>query len=127
MVQLSDINDVRIEMIASVAHEVNRAYCQAMGDMSQPKWADAPDWHKNSMKAGVVFHLENPDAGPEGSHESWMEQKLLEGWNYGPEKNPETKEHPCLVPFDQLSKAQQAKDWMFRAVVHSLTGISDLP
>lgn len=123
---MSEVNEKHIEMVAMVAHEVNRAYCQAMGDMSQPKWADAPDWQKNSARAGVVFHFANPDAGPEGSHESWMEQKLREGWSYGPEKNTEAKEHPCLVPFDQLGKAQQAKDYLFRAVVHSLMGISDL-
>lgn len=123
---MTGLGEQQIEMVAMVAHEVNRAYCQAMGDMSQPKWADAPDWQKNSARAGVVFHLTHPDAGPEGSHKSWMEQKLLEGWNYGPEKKPEIKEHPCLVPFDQLGRAQQAKDYLFRAVVHSLTGISDL-
>lgn len=29
--------------IAQVCHEVNRAYCQALGDDSQPAWDDAPD------------------------------------------------------------------------------------
>jgi hypothetical protein len=33
---------MEIEEIAKVAHEVNRAYCQALGDFSQPKWEDAP-------------------------------------------------------------------------------------
>ena len=27
--------------IARVCHEVNRAYCQAIGDNSQPTWEDA--------------------------------------------------------------------------------------
>lgn len=31
-----------IELIAQVAHEINRAYCQAIGDDSQPCWNDAP-------------------------------------------------------------------------------------
>ena len=54
------------------------------------------------------------------SHESWMRQKVTDGWVFGAEKNPDRKEHPCLVPFDQLPREQQAKDFIFRAVVHAL-------
>jgi hypothetical protein len=106
--------------IARVAHEVNRAYCQAIGDDSQPSWAEAPDWQRISAISGVAFHLTNPDATPEGSHEKWLEQKRADGWRYGPTKNPETKEHPCFVSYGELPPEQRAKDYLFRAVVHSL-------
>lgn len=33
-----------VEQIARMAHEANRAYCQALGDDSQPAWEDAPEW-----------------------------------------------------------------------------------
>jgi len=108
------------EQIAKVCHEVNRAYCQALGDNSQPAWEDAPDWQKDSAMMGVRLHANNPDAGPQASHESWMAQKLADGWEYGPTKDPEAKQHPCIVPFDALPKEQQAKDFIFRAVVHAL-------
>jgi len=107
------------EDIARVCHEVNRAYCQALGDMSQPSWDDAPQWQKDSAMLGVALHV-NQDAGPEASHESWMSQKVADDWKYGPVKDPEKKEHPCMVPFDQLPREQQAKDYIFRAVVHAL-------
>src|SRR5690606_16998081 len=81
--------------IARVAHEVNRAYCQSIGDFTQPRWEDAPEWQTNSAIQGVAFHLRNPGVTPEQSHENWMEQKRAEGWTYGPEKDPEKKEHPC--------------------------------
>lgn len=109
--------------LAMVAHEINRAYCQAIGDNSQPSWEDAPDWQKNSAFLGVELHLNNPDAGPQASHESWMKQKESDGWKYGPIKNPELKEHPCMVPFDQLPREQQAKDYLFRAVVHAVKDV----
>lgn len=109
----------RIDAIARVCHEVNRAYCQALGDNSQPAWEDAPEWQRVSARMGVDLHLSG-DFGPEASHISWMEQKRAEGWKYGPVKNPETKEHPCYVPYDQLPREQQAKDYIFRAVVHAL-------
>ena len=105
--------------IARVAHEVNRAYCQALGDNSQPTWADAPDWQKESAVNGVLFHSTSV-GGPEASHENWMAQKIADGWTYGPEKNPEKKEHPCMVPFADLPPEQQAKDFIFRAIVHAL-------
>lgn len=108
------------EEIARVAHEVNRAYCQALGDDSQPHWEDAPQWQKESALSGVTMHIENPDAGPESSHENWMAQKESEGWVYGEAKDPEKKTHHCMVPFDQLPPEQQAKDFIFRGVVHAL-------
>lgn len=106
--------------IARVAHEVNRAYCQALGDDSQPGWEDAPQWQRDSALLGVSLHTDNPDAGPQASHESWMAQKVADGWVYGPEKRPELKQHHCIVPFDQLPREQQAKDFIFRGVVHAL-------
>ena len=107
------------EEIARACHEVNRAYCQALGDTSQPAWEDAPEWQRASARLGVELHMSG-DHGPEASHESWMKQKLEEGWKYGPVKDPERKEHHCIVPFDQLPREQQAKDFLFRAVVHAM-------
>ena len=108
-----------MEQVAEVAHEVNRAYCQALGDATQPRWNDAPEWQRASARMGVDLH-EMGDFGPEASHISWMNQKLEDGWKYGPVKNPEAKEHPCIVPFDQLPLEQQAKDHIFRGVVHAV-------
>lgn len=43
---------MNIENVAKVCHEVNRAYCQALGDDSQIVWESAPDWQKNSYRNG---------------------------------------------------------------------------
>jgi hypothetical protein len=106
--------------IARVAHEVNRAYCHAIGDHSQKPWGEAPGWQRDSAVVGVEFHLEHPEAGPEASHESWMAEKEAAGWTYGPEKDEAKREHPCMVDFAALPVEQQAKDHIFRAVVHAL-------
>ena len=111
---------MEITQIAKVAHEINLAYCSAIGDNSQPIWDEAPEWQKSSAINGVKFHLENPDASPSSSHESWLKQKTEEGWKYGEVKNAETKEHPCFVPYEQLPKEQKAKDYLFKQVIHSL-------
>jgi len=109
-----------IKTIAQVAHEANRAWCAANGDFSQPAWDDAPQWQRDSAVDGVRFHLENPDAGDSASHENWMRHKVADGWVYDDVKDPEAKTHPCMVPFDQLPREQQAKDALFRAIVHAI-------
>ena len=106
--------------IASVAHEANRMFCRAHGDFSQPEWGDAPEWQIESAIDGVLFHMANPSAGPEASHNNWCAMKASNGWTYGLVKDPEAKTHPCMVPFDQLPLEQQAKDHLFRAIVHAL-------
>jgi hypothetical protein len=113
------------ELIARVAHEINRAYCASLGDNSQPEWESAPEWQRASALAGVQMHLQNPDATPEQSHESWFADKLAHGWKYGPVKDAEKKEHPCCVPYAELPPEQKAKDYLFRATVHALKNIPD--
>ena len=108
------------EDIAKVAHEINLAYCESIGDNSQPTWELAPHWQKSSAINGVQFHIDNPDTSPSASHDSWLKQKTEEGWKYGPVKNPDTKEHPCFVPYDQLQTEQKSKDYLFKQVIHSL-------
>lgn len=111
--------------IARAAHEVNKAYCEALGDTSQQPWEDAPEWQRQSALTGVKLHIQNPDAGAQASHVSWMNEKVADGWTWGPEKRPDIKQHPCIVPFDQLPVNQQAKDFIFRGVVHALRGHVD--
>jgi hypothetical protein len=120
------MNALQIEACARAAHEVNRAYCIAIGDTSQPRWEDAPDWQRSSAVNGVSGVLKGNT--PEQSHESWLAEKQATGWKYGPVKNPETKEHPCFVPYAELPAAQKAKDLLFvttvRTMAESLTFLS---
>lgn len=112
---------MNLETIARVCHEANRAYCEALGDHSQVPWEDAPQWQRASARMGVDLHL-MADVGPEASHIAWMTQKAQDGWIYGKTKDPDAKTHPCMVPFSELPVEQQAKDFIFRAIVHALRG-----
>lgn len=110
---------LRLEAIARICHEANAALCQAFGDNSQLHWQEAPQWQRDSAVAGVEFHIANPDASASASHDAWLAHKRAEGWTYGPVKDAEAKTHPCIVPFHDLPPEQQAKDFVFRSIVHS--------
>lgn len=109
-----------IENVAQVAHEINKAYCASIGDTTQTEWDLAADWQKQSAIAGVRFHLENPNASPSASHDSWLSEKEKDGWKYGPVKDADKKEHPCYVPYEELPTEQKSKDYLFKQTIHSL-------
>lgn len=115
-----DATDTFVTKVAAIAHEVNRAYCTAIGDTSQMAWADAPPWQQKSAVVGVRFTILHPNAGPAASHESWLAEKAADGWQYGLVKDPVAKRHPCFTPYDLLPLEQRAKDYLFQAVVRSV-------
>jgi class 3 adenylate cyclase/tetratricopeptide (TPR) repeat protein len=43
-------------------------------------------------------------------HDLWARQRLSEGWSYGPERNDRKKEHPGLVPYEELSDSEKEYD-----------------
>lgn len=113
------MNDqTKIEAAARAAHEVNRAYCLALGDTSQPSWETAPDWQRSSAINGVIGVIAGN--GPEQSHESWLEEKRATGWVYGPVKDPDKKEHPCFVPYADLPPEQKQKDALYVTTVRAM-------
>ncbi len=113
-----DIVEAKLEACARTAHEANRAYCIAIGDLSQPAWEDAPEWQRSSAKNGVIGALAGNT--PEQSHDGWLAEKAAAGWKFGPVKDPEKKEHPCFVPYAELPPAQRGKDAIFVAVVRAM-------
>jgi hypothetical protein len=118
--------DVTREDIAKVSYQVNRAYCESLGDFSFGPWEEAPEWQRAANRAGVNFHLCHPEAPPSVSHEAWLAMKVADGWTWGPKKDPVKKEHPCIDSFLRLPRSQQAKDFIFKAVVESLKGFLEI-
>ncbi len=113
-----ELLELQIEACARAAHEANRAYCLSLGDDSQPPWAQAPEWMKESALNGVRGVLKGHS--PRDSHENWLKHKKETGWKYGKEKNADKKEHPCFLPYDQLPQEQRSKDYIFVQVVRTL-------
>lgn len=43
-------------------------------------------------------------------HEVWAKERMSEGWTYGPVRNDALKQHPCLVPYDELPEIEKEYD-----------------
>ena len=115
---------IPVEQVAEMCHEANRIYCGLIGDAEQPPWEGAPDWQKKSAINGVQvvidsYHCLGAKGKDQDQHDAWMYEKLMDGWKYGPVKNADTKEHPCLLPYDKLPDEQKRKDVLFRMVVEA--------
>jgi len=112
--------DYKIVYIAKICHEANRNWCQANGDNTQNYWQDTDQCQRDSAIKGVQFRIDNPNAGHDAQHNSWMKEKIEAGWIYGELKDAEAKTHPCIVPFSELPIFQQKKDALFCAIVDAL-------
>lgn len=46
----------------------------------------------------------------ENVHDVWAVGRLEQGWTYGSVRNDETKETPCLVPYNELPESEKEYD-----------------
>lgn len=46
----------------------------------------------------------------ESTHDNWADQRLRDGWRYGPTRDDTRKEHPCLVPYADLPDSEKEYD-----------------
>lgn len=106
--------------VAKICHQANKAYCESIGDTTQNDWERAPEWQRKSCINGVIFHWNTIGSKPGDSHVNWMKEKVRDGWTYGAHKDEDKKQHPCMVPFDQLPQDQQTKDIIFTAICKGL-------
>ncbi len=44
------------------------------------------------------------------AHEVWARERIADGWTYGPNRDDRRKEHPCLVPYDELPESEKKYD-----------------
>ena len=43
-------------------------------------------------------------------HEVWAQNRMNEGWTYGPVRDDQKRQTPCLVPYEELSEEEKAYD-----------------
>jgi len=103
--------------IAVDVHNAISKFCKLHGDNSVPEWNLATDEMKDITINGVEDIINGVVKSPEDSHNKWMEHKIKDGWKYGKYKNVDKKEHPSLIPYEQLSTYEKQKDKIFFDIV----------
>ena len=43
-------------------------------------------------------------------HEVWAQNRIKQGWTYGKERSDALKQHPCLIPYEELSEEEKDYD-----------------
>ncbi|MBQ5815702.1 MAG: hypothetical protein IIW30_06995 [Flavobacteriales bacterium] len=43
-------------------------------------------------------------------HEVWAKNRIEQGWTYGETRNDALKQHPCLVPYEELPEVEKKYD-----------------
>lgn len=43
-------------------------------------------------------------------HEVWSLGRITEGWQYGEKRDDVLKQHPCLIPYDDLPESERDYD-----------------
>lgn len=43
-------------------------------------------------------------------HEEWAQERIRQGWTYGKERNDSLKQHPCLIPYEELPEEEKQFD-----------------
>jgi ryanodine receptor 2 len=96
------------------------------------RWAH---WEENPLSyqptpidtSGVTLTreiLELTELLARNAHDHWARQRVAEGWKYGPRRDDARKEHPCLVPYEELPESE--KDYDRKAAMETLKAIQAL-
>lgn len=43
-------------------------------------------------------------------HEVWAQIRIEQGWTYGSERSDILKQHPCLLPYEELPETEKVYD-----------------
>ena len=57
----------------------------------------------------------------EHNHDNWALQRIKEGWEYGPNRNDERRQHPGLVSYADLTESEKEYDRI--SVIETLRAI----
>jgi hypothetical protein len=106
------------ERRAWFVYEGARLAAQAAGAPIIPEpWEEREEPFKKQFREVIERQCsELRSRSPEELHGSWMQAYIEMGWKYGPERDPEKKTHPDLVPYADLNQLEQDKDAVFVAL-----------
>lgn len=76
--------------------------------MTEKKYTPKPIDTSNINLPQDLIHLGEQIA--KNVHDVWADGRIKDGWTYGPVRNDENKQHPCLVPYEELPEEEKEYD-----------------
>jgi RyR domain len=103
------------EQAARVCHAAHCALQAVQGESlpSPPGLDDLPAELRRIVIEGVRAARQGETA--ELLHARWVRAMAALGWTWGPERDPEGRRHPNMVPFWDLPPDERDKDELFAA------------
>ena len=54
--------------------------------------------------------LELAELLAKNTHDVWAKERMEQGWRFGEVRDDEKKEHPCLIPYEDLPESEKVFD-----------------
>jgi hypothetical protein len=108
------------KQIAQIVYEANRAFSEVEGAVAGPPWDSLCNEEKEEIVLSVERLSKSSGSSYAAHHNNWLAAAREAGWRYGPVLNEATREHPCFVPYEQLSEKQKKNDRMIVELVRAL-------
>ena len=71
---------------------------------------NAPKWKAFFWVGMLRIHHSLVEEMAKNVHEVWAKSRMEQGWRYGSERNDTLKQHPYLVPYEELPDIEKAYD-----------------
>ena len=94
--QFNDAWDDSMNYLVTASPDRKKTYTPKPIDLSDVELSD----ELNELREAIA----------ENAHEIWAVERLAQGWSFGPERNDEKKENPCMVPYSQLPESEKVFD-----------------
>ena len=107
--------------IVDCCHNAWKEYMDSIGHAYVQ--IEPTDEMKESILSGALFYIKGFREGrkptPQEMHDEWRRYKARDGWTYGGLKDVKKKEHPCMLPYQDLPKEERQKDEVFAMAVEN--------
>lgn len=112
-------------LLAPDDETIARTAIEAIGaleatDVPVAPWTETDEDLKAAYMNTVAFYRKFKELTPKQVHDSFVAQATEDGWKVGPVNDPEKKENPLLVPYEELPSSHVLRDKVFYAVTRSL-------
>lgn len=125
-VVVTNYNEEKAEITISDPNSPNQQDSYSLSQFANA-WADSKNYlvtikNNNDMKnyqpkpidvSDVILEEDVTDlreAIAENAHDIWAIERMQQGWTYGPERNDELKQNPCMVPYSKLPESEKEYD-----------------